>query len=110
MNPLNQVRVHNSYLETLLESGLPAGLLLLALPTLAFFLQLRALGQPGVVRPFPAIAAAATVLFAVHSLVDFSLQMPGIAITYAALLGLGVAQSYPHHRHPADALAGAPLA
>ena len=110
LNPLNQVRVHNSYLETLLESGLPAGLLLLALPTLAFFLQLRALGQPGVVRPFPAIAAAATVLFAVHSLVDFSLQMPGIAITYAALLGLGVAQSYPHHRRPADALAGAPLA
>ena len=110
LNPLNQVRVHNSYLETLLEAGLPAGLLLLALPTIAFFLQLRGLGQAGVERQYPAIAAAATLLFAAHSLVDFSLQMPGIAITYAALLGLGVAQSYPHRRPPPDPLAEAPLA
>lgn len=96
----NHVRAHNSYLEVLMESGLPAGLLLLAIPTVGFFLQLRGLGQAGVERPYPAIAAAATLLFAVHSLVDFSLQMPGTAITYAALLGLGVAQSYPHRRPP----------
>lgn len=95
---VTHVRVHNSYLEVLLESGLPAGLLLLALPALAFFLQVRALGQAGVERRFPAIAAAATLLFAAHSLIDFSLQLPGIAITYAALLGLGVAQSYPHRQ------------
>jgi hypothetical protein len=32
-------------------------------------------------------------LLGVHSLVDFSLQMQAIAITFMALLGLGVAQS-----------------
>jgi hypothetical protein len=29
-----------------------------------------------------------------HALVDFSLQVPAVATTYAALLGIGVAQSY----------------
>lgn len=104
LTEINQVRVHNSYLEVLMESGLPAGLLLLSIPAVAFFLQLRALPQEGVGRVFPAIAAAATLLLAVHSLVDFSLQMPGIAVTYAALLGLGVAQSYPHRAPPSKPL------
>ncbi len=102
LSEVNHVRVHNSYLEVLMEAGLPAGLLLLALPAIAFFLQLRGLSQRGVERHFPAIVAAVTVLLAVHSLMDFSLQMPAIAITYAALLGLGVAQAYPH-RTPAPA-------
>ncbi len=35
-----------------------------------------------------------TVLVAIHSLFDFSLQMPGIAVTYAAILGVAFAQSY----------------
>jgi hypothetical protein len=39
------------------------------------------------------VAVGATVLVALHSLVDFSLQIQAIALSYAMLLGVGVAQS-----------------
>jgi hypothetical protein len=42
---------------------------------------------------YPAVIAACSVLVAVHSLVDFSLEMPANAATYALLLGVGCAQS-----------------
>jgi hypothetical protein len=63
-------------------------------------MQLRSLGRAGVERRFPGIAAAAALLLAVHSLIDFPVQMPAIAITFAALAGLGLAQSFPHSRPP----------
>ena len=43
---------------------------------------------------YPATGVAATVLVAIHSFFDFSLQMPGIAINYACILGVACAQSY----------------
>lgn len=97
---LNHVRVHNSYLEIALEAGVPAALLMFGTLGTILALQLLSLRRPGVERRFPGIAASATLLFAVHSLVDFPVQMPGIAVTYAALAGLGLAQSFPHSRPP----------
>ena len=44
---------------------------------------------------YPCIGVAATVLIAVHSTVDFSLQNPAVAATYALLMGAAVAQSWP---------------
>ena len=41
----------------------------------------------------PCVAASVAFLLGVHSLVDFSLQMQAIAVTFMALLGAGVAQS-----------------
>lgn len=93
---LNQVRVHNSYLEVLLEAGLPAGLLQIGLIAAMLAVAWRGRRHPGVTALFPAVVLAAALLLGVHSLIDFPLQMPGIAITFAALLGLGVAQAYPH--------------
>jgi len=43
---------------------------------------------------FPATGIAATALVVIHSLFDFSLQMPGIVVSYAAILGVACAQSY----------------
>jgi O-antigen ligase len=43
---------------------------------------------------FSVIALGATVLVAVHSTVDFSLQIPAVAMVYACVVGLGLAQSY----------------
>ncbi|HKY95639.1 MAG TPA: O-antigen ligase family protein [Kiloniellales bacterium] len=97
---LNQVRVHNSYLEIALEAGVPAALLLFGTLGTILVLQLRSLPRAGVERRFAGIAAAATLLFAVHSLIDFPVQMPGIAVTFAALAGMGLAQSFPHSRPP----------
>ena len=45
-------------------------------------------------RIYPAIGVAATALVAAHSTVDFSLQIPAVAVSYAFLLGLGCAQSF----------------
>ena len=36
---------------------------------------------------FALAAVGATVLVALHALVDFSLQIPAVAVTFAALLG-----------------------
>jgi hypothetical protein len=39
------------------------------------------------------VASAAALLIAVHALVDFSVQMQAVALTFMVLLGAGVAQS-----------------
>jgi hypothetical protein len=45
-------------------------------------------------RIIPAAALSVGLLAALHSLVDFSLQIPGFAIVVFGLLGVGVAQSF----------------
>ncbi len=42
---------------------------------------------------FPRVAVACASLVGVHAFVDFSLQIEAVALTFAALLGAGVAQS-----------------
>jgi hypothetical protein len=84
----------NDLLETLADLGLPAGFAFIATPIL-----LAAMCFAGCVRRrrdrlYPAIGFAVSVAVAVHALVEFSLQIPAIAVTYAALLGIGVAQSW----------------
>ena len=41
----------------------------------------------------PRVAVAAAFLVGVHALVDFSLQIQAVALTFMAVLGAGVAQS-----------------
>ena len=84
---------HNTYLEHTAELGLPATLLLYAAPLLLFLYCLWGVFRRRRGRVYPLIAVVATVLVAAHSLIDFSLQMPAVGITYAAILGIGVARS-----------------
>jgi O-antigen ligase len=87
-------RAHNTWLEDTFELGVPAAL--------ALFLALGGLAVTcwrGVARRhrdwvFPATGAAASVLVGLHATVDFSLQLPAVAILYATIMGVGVAQSY----------------
>lgn len=44
---------------------------------------------------YPAIGCAAAVLVGAHSYFDFGPHIPGVAITFAALMGLAFAQSWP---------------
>jgi hypothetical protein len=86
-------RTHNDYLEAAFELGIPAAAFLIAA---IFYLGVQCC--LGVLRrrrnaAYPALGAAATALVAVHSLADFSLQMPAVTATFAFLLGLGYAQS-----------------
>ena len=91
-------KAHNSYLELMMELGLPASLMLFLAIGLLVWRCLRGGVTRHRDRYIPLIALAASVLVALHSLVDFSLQIPGVAIPYAALLGVGVAQSWSSRR------------
>ncbi len=85
---------HNTYLETIFELGFPAALgLFYCIFRLAWicFQGLRTRKRDLI---YPATGLAATVLIAIHSLVDFSMQIPAVAYTYAMLMGAACAQSF----------------
>lgn len=87
-------KAHNTYLELLVELGLPFGLLLIAVPAwLAWRILQGCLQQRGGRCGIAALGATATI--ASHSLVDFSVQIPAVAIVWAALLGAGYARTLP---------------
>lgn len=87
-------KAHNVYLESILEFGAPASLLLFAMVALPALRCLRGIWARGRDMHLPALGFGATVLIAIHSLVDFGIQIPAIAVLYSALLGLGWAQSW----------------
>ena len=86
-------KAHCDYLEFAAGLGLPAAIAfwtaLLWLNTLC----LKGVRQRRRNRLYSLAAIGATVLVAVHSTVDFSLQLPAVSLLYATLLGLGVAQA-----------------
>ena len=83
-------RAHNTLLELAAELGVPlAGLVALGW---AFMLLALARGAFGRQRPavLPIAAFAIALLAVSHSLIDFSLQVPGYSIPVFALVGAGV--------------------
>ncbi|MDX2028943.1 MAG: O-antigen ligase family protein [Alphaproteobacteria bacterium] len=87
-------RAHSDVLESLLDLGVPFGLLL----WVAIGLLLSVLGH-GVMRRrqngiFSVLALTTSCMVLLHACVDFSLQIPGVAMVWAALLGTGLAQSW----------------
>jgi len=87
-------RAHNTYLELALEAGIPAFLVMLGILIAIVVVSARGLitRQRDVVYPAAGIGASA--LLALHSAVDFSLQIPAIAVAYALLMGVAYAQSF----------------
>ena len=97
-------KAHNTYLESALELGIPgAACLTLAVAGLAVlcFVGARRRKRNAI---FPVIGVAVTVQVAVNSLYDFSLQIPGVAMTYAAIMGVACAQSWSTARRHDTAL------
>jgi O-antigen ligase len=88
-------KAHDTYIEHLVELGVPATLLLYLGPLLLFGWCIRGVFVRRRNQVFPLAAVGATLVVALHALVDFSLQIPAVAVTYAALLGIGVAQATP---------------
>jgi len=88
-------RAHNTYLENLFELGWPAAMLLFFAIARLAVMCLGGLRRRGRDWIYPATGLAATALVATHSLFDFSLQIPAIAITYAVIMGVACAQSMP---------------
>jgi len=87
-------KAHSDWLEMIFELGKPAAVLWFAVLAgltirclVGFFRRRRD-------HVYPAVGFCAAILVGLHSLVDFSLQIPAVAITFAVLLGVGVAQSW----------------
>lgn len=85
---------HNVHLEMAMDLGLPAAVLLYIAFLTILGICLRGLLRRRRDQIYPATALAVAVLLGLHGLVDFSAQMPAIAVTLAFLLGLGFAQSW----------------
>jgi len=86
-------QAHNTYLETLQGLGLIFGsMLVITIILLASRCVKGALSRKQV-ETVPCVAASTAILLGLQALVDFSLQIQAIAITFMAVLGAGVAQS-----------------
>lgn len=86
-------KAHNTYLENALELGLPAALALNIAILLVARVAYHGVRERRRHKSFPAIGVAATLLVGLHALVDFSLQIPAVAVLYAFMMGLAIAQS-----------------
>jgi len=88
-------KAHNTYLENALALGLPAALALNLAILWLTIVCFRGVRERRRNRAYPALGVAATLLVGLHALVDFSLQIPAVAVLYAFMMGLAVAQSSP---------------
>jgi O-antigen ligase len=84
---------HDTYLEVFQGLGLLFGSLLVASVVLLVLRCVKGAMTRQTNETLPCVAASIAFFLGVHALVDFSLQMQAIAITFMAMLGDGVAQS-----------------
>lgn len=85
---------HNSYLEAMLGLGVPMAIVLFLGFAWIVGTALRGALTRQRDRLAPAVAVAAALIVGLHALVDFSIQIQGVALAFAALLGAGYAQSW----------------
>ena len=93
-------KAHNSYLEFAFEAGVPAFALMIGV--LGGLTGISAVGiwKRRENRLYPCVGVAAAVLVATHAVLDFSIQIPAVAVTFALILGVATAQSLRQsHRH-----------
>ncbi len=86
-------RAHNTLLELASEIGLPLAIAIVTGWIIAFVLLVRAALWNRRGSMASAIGLAVLILGSVHSLVDFSLQIPGFAVLFWAIVGTGLARA-----------------
>ena len=85
---------HSTILEIAVEMGIPVAAMVVVAALASFFILARAaLISKDRSRSSLAAIAGIVVLSYLHSLVDFSLQIPGYLIVFGILLGCGLAQA-----------------
>lgn len=91
--PFVMDKAHCDYLEFAAGVGLPAAIAWWLGLFWIFFLCARGVIVRRRNKVFPVAAIGAFALIALHSTVDFSLQLPAVALLFSVLIGLGLAQS-----------------
>lgn len=89
-------KAHNDYLEMFLDRGLLFGLLWivgLAWPAVLCTVGLLKRRRRSLLL---LTGVGVTAVMGSHALIDFSLQIPAVAITFAAILGVCTAHAFPH--------------
>jgi O-antigen ligase len=85
---------HSTVLEIAVEMGIPiAALIVIAAAASVFILARAALQSQGRSRSASSAITGIAVLSYLHSLIDFSLQIPGYLIVFGVLLGCGLARA-----------------
>lgn len=87
-------KAHSTPLEFLVELGIPGAIAVFAVCLIPWGYSLAGALAPNRFRYLPAAAFAISAVAILHSLVDFSLQMPAIGFAVSAMLGLGWAQTF----------------
>jgi O-antigen ligase len=87
-------RAHDTLLEIAAEGGLPLAGVIVASWVIALAVLIRGMRVRNRDLMLPVAAFSVAILGLLHSLVDFSLQIPAYAILVFALLGAGLAQSF----------------
>jgi O-antigen ligase len=84
---------HDSYLENALEMGVPAAFVFYGSFAMLLSLFIRALVSRRGIPAYPALGIAVLMAACFHSLFDYAIQFPAVAISLAAVLGIAAAQS-----------------
>lgn len=93
---------HSTPLELAADLGLPLALVVGCAWVLILVLLIRGVFRRRRDRIFPLAAFAVALIGLLHSMVDFSLQMPGYAIVAFAVVGVGLGQSFRTERREID--------
>jgi O-antigen ligase len=86
-------RAHSTLLEIAAEQGVPFAFLVLGAFLIIFLTMIHGARTRRSRKIYPVAGLMIALLSAAHSLIDFSLQIPGLTIVVFALVGVGVAQS-----------------
>jgi O-antigen ligase len=86
-------KAHNTYLEVFQGLGVVFGAILIACVVVLAWHCVKGARTRRRDATIPAIAASVSFLVGVHAMIDFSLQIQAVTLTYMAVLGAGVAQA-----------------
>ena len=88
---------HNFYLDTLVTLGVVGGLMLIIGLISAFFILVRGVIKRRRYRALPIGGIAILCLVSIHSLFDFSMEVPGFSVPFVALLAVCLAACFQSH-------------
>jgi len=86
-------KAHNTYLEVFQGLGLVFGAMLITCVVVLVWDCVKGARTRRRDATIPAIAASVSFLVGIHAVIDFSLQIQAVTLTYMAVLGAGVAQA-----------------